>query len=83
LISSEGEQQGRRYTLDVKGYSCPYPQFYVIKALAELKSGDILEVILDNQPSLTIVKQTAEKRGCTVLSAERIEDNTWRIVIKR
>ena len=83
MTHSEEERLEKRFILDVKGYSCPYPQFYVIKALAELKSGDILEVILDNQPSLAIVKQTAEKRGCTVLSTEKIEDNTWRIVIKR
>ncbi len=69
--------------MDVKGYACPYPQLYTIKTLEELKPGDILEVVLDNPPSYEIVQKTAEKRGCTILSAEKVKDSVWRIVIKK
>ena len=76
------EKEGH-YILDVKGYSCPYPQYYTIKAIHELKDGEVLEIVLDNQPSFGIVQDTAKKKGYNVLSAEDIGNSVKRILIKK
>jgi tRNA 2-thiouridine synthesizing protein A len=73
----------RRYTLDVRGYTCPYPQYYTIKALHTLRDGETLEVILDNHPSVGIIQATAKERGFEVVSTEEIEKNTWRIIVSK
>lgn len=72
-----------RYTLDVKGYTCPYPQYYTIRAIDRLREGESLEILLDNQPSVSILQDTAQKRGCTVVSANREKENAWRILIRK
>jgi len=72
-----------QYTLDVKGYTCPYPQYYTMKALHHICEGESLEVLLDNHPSLGIVQDTARKRGCTVISVDKVGENTWRILIRK
>lgn len=72
-----------RYILDVKGFACPYPQFYSLEALHKLSKGETLEVILDNQPSVSLVQESAKKRECEVVSVAEIEPNTWRIEIKK
>lgn len=35
------------YSLNLEGEACPYPAIATIDALAELKSGEILEVLCD------------------------------------
>lgn len=72
-----------RYILDVKGYACPYPQYYSIEALQKINAGEILEVILDNQPSVNLVQESARKRNCEIISVNEIESNTWKIEIKK
>lgn len=76
-------QSSRTQVLDVRGYSCPYPQYYTIKALHSLGADKTLEILLDNQPSLEIVQDYARKQGCRSVSAEKTEDNTWKIVIRK
>ncbi len=72
-----------KYTLDVRGYTCPYPQYYTIKALDRLREGENLEIVLDNQPSVAILQDTVQKKGCTVISADRGKENAWRILIRK
>jgi len=71
------------YTLDVRGYTCPYPEFYTAIALKQLASGQTLEVILDNPPSCETIPIAAQKQGCKVLEVLKINDVLWRIKIKK
>lgn len=71
------------HKLDVRGYMCPYPQLMTIKTLEKISSGEMVEVILDSPPSYKIIQDMAKQRGHEVVSAEKIQDNVWRIVIKK
>jgi len=71
------------YTLDVRGYTCPYPEFYTARALKQLALGENLEVVLDNPPSCETIPIAAKKQGCNVLEISKIDDTTWRITIKK
>lgn len=71
-----------RYLLDARGYACPYPQVFTLKAIKELKSGSIMEVLVDNPASCDNVPAAARKLGHEVLEI-RQEGNYWRIVIRK
>jgi len=71
------------YTLDVRGYTCPYPEFYTARALKQLSLGDHLEVILDNPPSCETIPIAAQRQGCKVLEVSKISDMLWRIRIRK
>lgn len=71
------------YELDVRGYVCPYPVIYTIKALSLLKVGEILEVITDNPPSSENVPRAAEEKGHEVIKVESSGEGEWRIVIRK
>lgn len=71
------------YTLDVQGYTCPYPEFYTARALKQLSLGENLEVILDNPPSCETIPRVAQKQGSKVLEISKISDMLWRIRIQK
>lgn len=71
------------YTLDVRGYTCPYPEFYTAIALKQLATGQTLEVILDNPPSCETIPLAAKKQGCQVIEVSKISDTLWRIRIQK
>jgi TusA-related sulfurtransferase len=70
----------KRYALDVRGLACPYPQILVMAAMDELESDDVLEVTLDNPPSVGDVPPALKKRGYKVMDVARIDSLTWKIV---
>ena len=72
-----------RYVLDVTGYTCPYPVIFTKKALARLKEGEVLEVIIDNPPSCETVPNAAREDGHEVMGVERLGGGMWRIVIRK
>lgn len=51
------------YELDVRGMVCPFPQILVTKALETLAEKDILEVLIDNPPSVRDIPPALEKKG--------------------
>jgi len=70
-----------RYQLDVRGFTCPYPQILVTRALSNLCAEDILEVILDNPPSVRDIPLALEKKGYEV-NVSHPDSSTWKIVIQ-
>ena len=70
-----------RFSLDVRGQVCPYPELLTLKALQSLAPGDILEIILDNPPSLRDISVTLEKRGYGTPEVVRSDDGTWTIIV--
>ena len=53
----------KHYELDVRGLSCPYPQVLVSRALETLSKEVILEVLIDNPPSVRDIPLALEKKG--------------------
>lgn len=72
----------KRYSLDVRGLTCPYPQVLVVRALEGLSSGDILEVVLDNPPSVRDIPPALKDRRYEVLDVSSVGKGTWKIVVQ-
>jgi tRNA 2-thiouridine synthesizing protein A len=72
-----------RYTMDARGYTCPYPELFARRALETLSSGDVLEFVIDNVPSCETVPAAAEELGHRVLKVSKVDEVTWKIVIRK
>ena len=70
------------YTIDVLGLACPYPQLLVQSALEDLSPDDVLEVILDNPPSVRDVPEALGKRGYTS-EVTPFDKTKWKIVVRK
>jgi len=68
--------------LDVRGEVCPYPDVKTQKKIKSLKSGDILEVLIDYPLSAERIPRSMEKRGHEVLEVEKKGTSEWSILIK-
>ncbi|MEM3832802.1 MAG: sulfurtransferase TusA family protein [Thermoprotei archaeon] len=73
----------KHHVLDVKGLSCPYPQYLVLKTMEKLSLGERLEVILDNPPSYKLIQEAAKKKGYKIIVAEQIHEGLWRIILEK
>jgi len=71
------------YLLDLRGTVCPYPVLYTRKALENLKGGEVLQVILDNPPSLETVPASVKASGHDILEVREVEPAVWAIKIRR
>lgn len=69
------------YRLDVRGFMCPYPQIFALKALDVIEPGARLEVLVDNPLSCENVPAAARENGHEVLGVERIGEGEYRITI--
>ncbi|QIM67841.1 preprotein translocase subunit TatB [Mannheimia granulomatis] len=60
------------YFLDLTGYACPIPLLTTKKAMTDLKKGDSLEVVLNQQSSLTDFELLAKEQGwlCEIQAVE-------------
>ena len=70
-----------RFSLDVRGQVCPYPELLTLRALQNLSPGNILEVILDNPPSLRDISITLEKRGYGTPDVLSLDKGIWKIIV--
>lgn len=51
------------YSLDLTGYACPIPLLTTKKAMTDLKKGDSLEILLNQQSSLADFELLAQERN--------------------
>jgi len=58
------------YTLDMRGEVCPVPDVETRRKLKTMKSGEILEVLIDYPLSKERIPANAPKEGGEVLSIE-------------
>lgn len=72
-----------RYTMDARGYTCPYPELFARRALDKLAPGDVFEFIIDNVPSCETVPAAAEELGHKVLGVSKIDEAVWKITIQK
>ncbi|MDI3524251.1 MULTISPECIES: sulfurtransferase TusA family protein [unclassified Kosmotoga] len=70
-------------TLDVRGEVCPVPDVETKRALKTMKSGEILEVLIDYPLSKERIPATVQKEGNEVIAIEEIGTSEWKILIRK
>jgi tRNA 2-thiouridine synthesizing protein A len=69
-------------TIDECGEVCPIPDVDTKRALSKMKTGEILEVLIDYPLSKERIPATVERMGHEVLLVEETGPSAWRILIK-
>lgn len=69
--------------LDITREVCPMTFVRTKIALERLPVGGVLEVRLKGDEPLRNVPESARDAGHTVLALERLEDGTWRLLLRR
>ncbi|HDZ17198.1 hypothetical protein LCGC14_0532810 [marine sediment metagenome] len=72
----------KHYELDVRGLVCPFPQVMVTRVLEDLTEEKILEVIIDNPPSVRDIPPALERKGYKS-KIVKIDKIISKIVIRR
>ena len=79
-------QDGRKVTvnhrLDCIGDICPRPQLKLKKSIKGMESGEIVEVLINNPPSLETLPTLCPKIGATHLDSLK-EPNLWKLYIQK
>lgn len=68
---------------DLRGVQCPMNFVRTKLELATLKSGDVLEITLDDGQPIKNVPGSVKLEGHTILRQEQNPDTTWDVVIKK
>lgn len=71
----------KRHSLDVRGLVCPYPQILTLRALNNISSDDVLEVILDNPPSVRDIPPALKEKKYDVEVSD-VSKGIWKIIVK-
>ena len=66
--------------VDCRGMACPLPVVNAKKAAEELKSGDVLTVLVDNEIAVQNLTRFAEHKGFAV-SAEKKADKEYAVIM--
>lgn len=68
--------------VDCRGDSCPRPQLMTKKAVGEVGSGQVVEVLVDNPSSMEALPPMCDKLNATHI--ETIKDPAcWRVYIEK
>ncbi|RPH66563.1 MAG: sulfurtransferase TusA family protein [Myxococcaceae bacterium] len=69
--------------IDITAEVCPMTFVRTKIALERLPVGGVLEVRLKGDEPLRNVPESARDLGHTVLGLDRLEDGTWRLLLRR
>lgn len=69
-------------SVDCRGDSCPRPQLMTKKAIQEVGSGDMIEVLLDNPTSVEALPPMCDELNATHADTVK-EAGCWRVYIKK
>jgi tRNA 2-thiouridine synthesizing protein A len=72
-----------RYVLDVGGYTCPYPQLFLAKALKSVEKNSVVEVLTDNPPSLDTLPRSIRNNKQEYLGTEVHSPGVWKILARK
>ena len=79
-------QNGTKVTvnhrLDCIGDTCPRPQLKLKKSIKGMESGEIVEVLINNPPSLETLTAQCPEIGATHLDSLK-EPNLWKLYIQK
>jgi len=70
-------------TIDARGQSCPGPLVSLARGLKEARQGDLLELLATDPGSKSDVPSWAEISGNELLEAEKLEDGSFRYVVRK
>lgn len=70
-------------TIDARGQSCPGPLVSLARGLKEARQGDLLELLASDPGSKSDVPAWAEISGNELLEAEKLEDGSFRYVVRK
>ncbi len=70
------------HKLDSRGKVCPLPLFYTKKKMDYLKSGDELEVVIDDATAKSTIPQWSREHGHEIIKLEEL-GNDLRVVIRK
>ena len=68
--------------LNLKGKICPYTFIESMLALEEMKTGEILRVIVDHRPAVDDVPRSLKNEGYEVLEVHPINEKDWAILVR-
>jgi len=69
--------------IDLTGEVCPYTFVKSKLAIEELKSGQVLRVILDHLPAVDNVPRSLAGEGHEVLEVAKISATDWTVTIRK
>lgn len=72
-----------QYTLDITNEHCPMTFVYTKLKLAQMQSGDTLEVLLTEGEPLENVPRSAEEQGYKIIKIEHVEGIIHRVIIQK
>lgn len=70
------------HQLDIRGEICPYTLINTKQKMTQLKSGELLEVLIDNADATETIPTWAKNAGHKVLNLEPIEGG-WKILLEK
>lgn len=70
-------------TLDCKGLSCPMPMMKLAKAIKDLNSGEILEMLGTDPGTKSDLPKWCEKTGNTIVEEGEAESGVFRYLIQK
>ena len=79
---SSGMGLGEAQQKDFRGVGCPMNFVKVKLVLSSMKSGQLLEILLDDGQPIQNVPGSVRQEGHQVLSTEKV-DNYWKVLIKK
>ncbi|GAB6051108.1 sulfurtransferase TusA family protein [Hydrogenophilus islandicus] len=69
--------------VDARGLNCPLPILRMKKALAEMRSGEVLRVLTTDPGSVTDFTAFAKQSGNELLSVTEREDRSFEFFVRR
>ena len=82
IAAAESAMQIDR-SIDLSGLNCPLPILRAKKALAELESGQVLEVLATDPGAPKDFEAFCRQTGNALLTSETTPDGKFRMVLKR
>ena len=70
-------------TLDIKGQVCPLTFVRSKLAIEQMAIGEVLEIVVDHQPSAVNVPRSMEQEGQTVLGVEQTAEAEWHLYVRK
>ena len=77
------ENQNPDKSINLKGEVCPLTFVKSKLALEMMKPGQILEVIVDYEPSIENVPRSMKNEGHEVIEVKKINNTNWRILVRK
>lgn len=74
---------GPDQTLDLRGVLCPMNFVQTKLKLEEMKTGQVLEVVLDDGEPMRNVPRSVKEEGHRIVGVEKQPDSTYKLLIRK